>query len=171
MIKIIDITTELSAIRNEDGFFAKFKNNNSASMNVNGSATNVVFSLTDLPDNQNILLQSIGFVVGAGEILDLEKFGGLTALTNGILFTSGQNEVVITTNADVMLISSQTNIITAGTGSNTYSVIVGRWDFTDTLGGNAPIITNSNDLKITIRDNLSDVPFFQVACHGILIQE
>lgn len=169
-ISMNDISQDISAIRNEDGFFANFKNNNGTSMSVDGSATNVVFSLTDLPDGQNILLQSIGFIVAADEVLNLDKFGNLTALTNGIVFSCGGNQVIIKDNADIALISSRVATIAYGTGSNTYTAIIGRWDFTDTFGGNAPILTNVNDLKISIPDNLSTIPLFRVSCHGILIE-
>ena len=170
-IKVQDLNTNVSAIDNTDGFYADFKNNGSTVMAVDGSVTPVVFSLTDLPPKQKIILQSIGFIIGSDEIIDLAKFGNVAELTNGILFESGGNSLSIKTNSDVLLVSSSQTIFTAGEGVNTYSVIKGRWDFTDTFGNNAPIITDVESLKITIRDNIGDVPVFRVSCHGILIEE
>lgn len=171
-IKISEVFQELKGIKSTDGFYAKFKSAGVENMKVDGSSTPVVFTLEDLPEEQIILVQSISFLIGADEIIDLEKFADITApLVNGILFEAGAANSTIRNNADVFLISSEQVTNTAGEGVNTFTLINGRWDFTDTFGDNGPMLMNKDQLKITIRDNLTSASFFKVACHGILIEE
>lgn len=170
-IKISEVFQELKGIKSDDGFYVKFESSGSDNMKVDGSSTPVLFTLEDLPNEQMILVQSISFLIGADEILDLSKFSDITLpLTNGILFEAGAANAIIKDNADVFLISSHQVTSTAGEGVNTFTLINGRWDFTDTFGDNGPMLMRKEDLKITIRDNLTTASFFKVACHDILIE-
>jgi hypothetical protein len=170
MVNINDVTQNISAIRSEDCFCVDFQHNGSTDMNVNGAVNSVEFRLSDLDDDQDILLQSISFVLAADELIDLTKFGSVAKLTNGITFKAGENSKVIYDNAGVMLISSSQLIASTEIGvGNAYTVIVGRWDFTDTFGGNAPVLMNSRNMKMIVQDDLSDIALFRVSCHGIKI--
>jgi hypothetical protein len=169
MVNINDVTQNICAIRSEDCFCVDFQHNGSTDMNVNGAVDSVEFRLSDLDDDQDILLQSISFVLAADELIDLTKFGNVAKLANGISFKAGDNSKIIYDNAGVMLISSNQFIAAAGVGVNIYTVIVGRWDFTDTFGGNAPVLMNSRNMKMIVQDDLSDIPLFRVSCHGIKI--
>ena len=83
---------------------------------------------------------------------------------------SAKNWIIIRY-ADVLLISSQQTLSTAGTGNNTFTLLNGRWDFTDTFGNNGPMLMSKEELRIGIRDDLSLASFFKVSCHGILVEE
>lgn len=169
---ISKVTVDLKGIKPNDGFYAKFKNEGSESLGVDGSVTPVVFTLEDLPTDQKILIQSISFLMGADEVLDLDNFGDVSGpLTNGILFEAGEASAVIKDNADVFLISSQQHTSTAGSGGNTYTVISGRWDFSDTFSDNGSMLFDLDSFKITIRDNLSGITLFRVSIHGILLED
>jgi hypothetical protein len=171
MVNINDVTQNICAIRSEDCFCADFKHNGSTDMNINGSVNSVEFHLSELDPDQDILLQSISFVLATDELIDLTKFGNVAQLANGIIFQAGNNSKTINDNAGVMLITSSQFVATAEIGiGNTSTVIVGRWDFTDTFGGNAPVLINVRNLKMIVQDNLSTIPLFRVSCHGIKIQ-
>lgn len=171
-IKISEVFQELKGIKSTDGFYYKFKSSSSEDLKVDGGSTPVVFTLEDLPEEQMILVQSISFLIVADEIIDLEKFADITApLVNGILFEAGAANSTIRNNADVFLISSEQVTSTAAGGTNTFTLINGRWDFTDTFGDNGSILMNKDQLKITIRDDLTTASFFKVACHEIIIEE
>lgn len=170
-IKMRNVTTSIKGIKSDDGFYAKFKNNGSEDIGVNGSSTPVTFTLEDLPADQKILLQSVSFLVGADENLDLGNFGDVNGpLANGVLFEAGDASAIIKDNGDIFLISSSQFTQTVGLLAP-FTLISGRWDFTDTFGENGPMIMTADSLKITIRDNLSGISYFKVACHGILLED
>lgn len=170
MVKISEVRTDVKGIKSNEGFYAKFKNNESENIGVNGSSTHITFTLEDLPADQKILLQSVSFLVGADENLDLGNFGDVNGpLTNGVLFEAGDASAIVKDNGDIFLISSSQFTQTVGL-LNPFTLIAGRWDFTDTFGENGPMIMRADSLKITIRDNLSGISYFKVACHGILLQ-
>ena len=171
-VKISQVYQSIKGIRSNEGFYVKFKNNGNEDMRVNGSlSVPIVFTLEDLPEGQMILIQSISFLIGTDAIIDLDKFAGILKLLNGIFFEAGLANTLISTNSDVLLISSEQTLVTAGTGSNTFTLLNGRWDFTDTFGDNGSMLLNKDNLKISIRDDMTGVKFFRVSCHGILIEE
>jgi hypothetical protein len=73
----------------------------------------------------------------------------------------------IKTNGDVVLVASSTTVNSSQFASTARATIIGRWDFTDTFSGNCPRVFN-NELSITIKDNLSTMPYFRMGCHGVL---
>lgn len=169
MIKVSSINENINGIAKDDWFYTKLKFNGSMEMNINGSSTNVIFTLEDLPFGQKILLQSINFLIGTGENIDLVKFGN-TNLTNGIEFSLGSGAGLISSNADVLLVSTGTTIQSAGVGINLFSVVNGRWDLTEAFGGGSPIMLDKDDFYIKIQDDLSGVPYFEMSVHGILLK-
>jgi hypothetical protein len=172
MVNINDVTQNICAIRTEDCFCVDFQHNGSTDMNVDGSESSVEFRVSELDPDQDILLQSISFVLATAELIDLTKFGNVAKLANGVLFQAGENSKTINDNAGVMLITSNQFIVTAEIGvGNTSTVIIGRWDFTDTFGGNSPVLMNASNLKMIVQDDLSTIPLFRVSCHGIKIGE
>lgn len=170
-INMNDVSTDIKAVRGEDVFCHKFKNSGSQEMSVNGSVTPVEFSLSDLPAGQKIIIQSLSFVIGADVELNLNQFGNVAELVNGVIFNCGGGVITIKDNSDIFLISSNwvINTVARLVGLD-YTAIIGRWDFTDTFGGNAPVIVNADDFKITVQDDLSGLPLFRVSCHGILVE-
>ena len=169
--KIKELDTRLNGIKPSNAFYSKFKNNGSENFKVDGSVTPVTFAIEDLPAGQMLLLQSVSFLLGADDVLDVDKFGDINGLANGILFETKNPGMAIQNNADIFLLSSQQVTSTAGQGSNTFTLIQGRWNFQDSFGGNGLIMMNMDDLKITVRDDLTAMSYFKVSCHGILLEE
>jgi hypothetical protein len=170
-ININNTVSEIKVVRNEDTFCKKFIHAGSEAMNVDGSETPVVFSVSDLDPGQRVVLQSISFALGAAATFDLEQFGNVAALANGIELTCGTNTRNIKDNADIFMFSSYYVLQSASPLlGDDYTAIMGRWDLTDTFGGNAPVIDNASDITITINDNLTSLPLFRMSCHGIKME-
>lgn len=163
---------EIKGISTGDIFFAKFKNGGSDNLAVDGSVTPVEFTLEDLPIGSNFLMERITFLIGADDVVDLEQFGGIARLANGVVFqangdTAGiEASATIQTNGDSILISSNVELESVVFGAIAKTAIYGTWDFSETYGENAPRILN-NDLKIIVNDDLLLVDYFKVSCHGI----
>ena len=167
-VKIAQTNSHANGVNHNDVFFYHFQNSGSDLMNVNG-LTPVTFTLP-LPIGSNFLLNSLSFVIVAEEKVDINKFGNVAALANGIGYSiNGDQAGTIKTNGDVLLVSSFTNIESVRIGANTQGVIVGRWDFSDTYSGNCPRVFN-NQLAITINDNLITLPYFRMGCHGVFFE-
>ena len=168
MAQIGFASSNLQMVRPEDIFYRKFTNGGSDDMGVDGSTTSVEFTLEELDTNQKILLHEVSFVVGADEIIELDKFGNVT-LINGVLFTVGDKVVTFESNTDVHLFSTEVHTETAGNGSNTISILTGHIQFKTALSG--AILVESGDLKITIQDDMSGIEYFKVSASGVLIDD
>jgi hypothetical protein len=167
-LKLSQTNAIANGVNHNDVFFYHFQRSGSDLMNVNG-LTPVTFTLP-LPANSNFLINSLSFVIGAEENIDINKFGNVATLANGIAYSINGNQAgTIKNNGDVLLVSSFTSIGAVRIGANTQGVIVGRWDFSDTFSGNCPRVFN-NQLTITIRDNLSALPYFRMGCHGVFFE-
>jgi len=164
---------DINLIQTSDTFYTKFKKTGSDDLTVNGSVTPVEFTLEDLP-NTDFLLQRVTFLIGADAIVDLEQFGSIATLTNGVLFSANGDTPIITaraeikSNGDAILISSNVELETVAFASTKKTAIYGTWDFTETYNDNAPVIKNK-DLKIIVRDDLLLMDYFKVSCHGIIL--
>jgi len=175
MPKMSKVKTNVTGIRTNETFYAKFKNGGSDDLTVKGDVTPVEFTLEDLPAIDSFLLQRVTFLIGANALVELGQFGDLAALANGVLFsangeTVGQTaEVSIHTNGDAILVSSNVELETIAFAAVEATVIYGTWDFTETYDENAPIILGK-DLKIIVRDDLSAMDYFKVSCHGVILE-
>ena len=172
-IEYKDIKTKITAINGEDVFYAKFANGGSEDLAVNGGTTPVEFTLENLPD-ENFLLKRITFLLAADEIIDVEKFGSISALANGVSFkinegTTQQKEIVNKTNADIMLSASEVEMEVTNFAAVQASILYGIRDFRD-IFENAPIVLDKK-IKITVNDDLSALKFLRVSCHGIILNK
>lgn len=163
-MKINQATTELDAIRTEDVFYVYFKNNGSASLSVNGSVTPKVFKAEDLPF-ENFIVTRVDYIMSQDEIIDLTKFGQLTSLTNGLLF--GIGNLNFKTNGEIIMFATTSETSSIRIGGTTASIINGCWQVSDSFGNG--IVTNKDDLTLTVRDDLSTIPYFEMAISGIKI--
>lgn len=168
-----DIRTEVTGIQSSDIFYSKFKNNGSDDATVDGSVTPVEFTLEDIPDG-DFLLKRITFLLGVDAILDLEKFGDITALTNGSVFAINkglpqERSLSNKTNGDIILSASDVEINTVSFAAVESSILYGVRDFRDVFE-NAPIIINKN-ISITVNDDLTAIKYFKISCHGILLSK
>lgn len=142
------------------------KNAGSKLMNVNGSVTPKVFTYS--PVSGSAALTKLAVMINSPGTASFTNFGAISALTNGVLI-----EVVIggvTTqisnikdNADLCVVfnpsqfgSSAANTlgIPIGFGSSV-AVFVGTLDFPEPM-----ILTDSDQIQVTIRDNLSTITNF-----------
>lgn len=155
--------TDLKAIRNTDIFYGKFTNNGSHSLCVNGLVTPKEFTLnSDVPDN--FILTRVEYLISQNDVLDIKKFGNLNELVNGVKSTIDW-DIILNSNADIMLFATDSSLHSVKITGVTSTIINGNWCPFDAFGNG--LIANKNDLKITIRDDLSTLPFFEVWAVGI----
>ncbi len=145
------------------------KNAGSAAMNVNGSVTPVVFEYV-VSSSFYFGLAEINLVISDAAITPV-KFGGITALSNGITwqvvdasntllydFCPGGN---IKQNAEFGNIGGTTIVLTGG--ADQISV---TWR-TSTAGISA-ILQAGWKVRVTVRDNLTGLDYFQASVTGVL---
>lgn len=144
--------------------------NSSKAMNVNGSSVAKTFTYTPGEgvtveiNGLNILLEDVGSS-------SLGNFGALAGLTNGVLLEVSVGGV--TTNLSVL--KDNADIITrfrhAGFGSGAVSTLgapIGFGDSADMVVGymmfKRPVmLTGSDFIKVTVRDNLTNLGTFEIA--------
>ncbi len=142
-------------------------------MNVDGSVTPVDFDINPPPDRA-VVLDSLHFVL-QGTNMTPSKFGGLTALTNGIALQilEGEDIVVdfaqafrITMNADFSLFSEGA-IQSFGAGAD--DMLSTTFDFQ--LSGRLLLMNGVETVRIKIQDDLSGgaLSRFECMARGYLI--
>ena len=159
-------------------FRSYFKNSSASSdMRVNGATTNVPFYLA-ADDEFDYFIKTISIkVADAGATF--EKFGNLTALTNGVEFTWSNQKVGeliihegLKTNISLFRLSAQTPTITDLSGSGADAIIVDvdlarlfgtPWGLRLTKG-------TTDRMTFTVKDNLSTgLDEFNIIGYGIKI--
>jgi len=165
-----NLKANTTVMQSSDIFYAKFTNNGSDSMNINGT-TPVIFTLEDIPDG-DFILERVTFLIGADIIVDLDKFGDIDELTNGVKLSINEGLVQERTlinknNGDVLLSISFSTIDSTSFASTEHSVINGVRDYKELFGSGVAVI--DNNISVTIQDDLSSVKYFKVSCHGVLI--
>lgn len=164
-MKIGQFATDLDALNQEEIFYIPFTNNGSANLNVNGSVTPVVFTL-DIPMDK-FAITRIDYLISTNDVLDIKKFGSLNALANGLLFEiNGTHN--FKTNADVMLFASDSTLDSVKITGTVATIINGNWSPLDVF--HHALVADKNNLKLTVRDDLSTLPFLQFAVSGIKIE-
>lgn len=142
---------------------SQFLNGSSKNMDVDGSVTPVDFSYS--PTSGKIYIKQISFFIADNGITPPDKFGKITALTNGLVLevqTKGNVYQIcnIKDNADLVNIFSNEPLIP---GSNS-----GFLDNNDSYSGNLlfdmPIVLDtsmSDYIKFIVQDDLSGIDFLQ----------
>lgn len=162
-MRVNDVTRELDGLRNEDIFYAKFKSGGSSSLAVNGAATPVVFTLEDLAIDRFLLTRVI-FIIGSSDAISLTNFANLPALTNGILFNfDGVHS--FKNNGEISLFATDIMTESAKIEGVSSSVLRGNWSLFDVFENG--LISNKADLAITVRDDLTAIPYIEFAAYGI----
>lgn len=156
----------------------------STEMNVDGSTTEVVFSLRAIAE-RDIYVNSISIRIADGGSPNLNKFGNLSELTNGVEWrwsTTDTGNIIlhegITTNLEFIRTGHKTAAI--GTGTDAY--------LADVSGGGTskaylPIIDiseqfgkpwglrlrkgTSDKMSFVIKDNLSSLDAFDAIAYGV----
>jgi len=155
----------------------------SNSMAVNGSANSVDFYIT-ADKTYDIYIKYISVEIGDGGAPSLNKFGSLSALTNGVSFiwdTLKEPEYElhegIETNKEFVRIGSDTSAIGSGTeafladvsGGGTEKSYLPSIDFKEIYGLTWGIRLRKgtlDNLKFTIRDNLTGLSTFNAIATG-----
>lgn len=161
-----------------------FRNAGSIDMNVDGSVTNQVFSISASPDF-NIYIKYISIEIGDDGSPALNKFGNLTELTNGVewsFFTQKEGDTIlhdgIKTNKAFIRIGGDTPAIGDGTtafladvtGGGTEKSYLISIDVAETFGMPFGIRLRkgtTDTLSFTVRDDLSTLLTFDAIAFGI----
>jgi hypothetical protein len=156
----------------------------STAMAVNGSITNVEFSLRAISE-RDIYVNSISVRIADGGSPNLNKFGNLTALTNGVewKWTTSDNGVIvlhegIQTNLEFIRTGHKTAAIGTGTdayladvsGNNTSKAYLPIIDISEQFGKpwGMRLRKGTND-KITfvVKDDLTGLDAFDAIAYGV----
>jgi hypothetical protein len=153
-------------------------------MSVNGSSTNVDFYVTAVAD-YDIYLKSISVVIGDGGAPNLNGFGALAALTNGIQWCFFGSEIGlyelhdgIKTNLEFIRLGVDTAGIGTGTdafladvsGDGSEKSYLPTIDIEETFGlryGLRLRKGTQDKLVFTVRDDLSALTTFNAISYGI----
>lgn len=153
-------------------------------LTVDGSSTSVEFSIDAIPE-YDIYIKSISLVIGDGGSPALNKYGNLTALTNGIkwdLFNQEEGAYElhdgIKTNLEFVRLGVDTGAIGTGTdayladvsGGGTEKSYLPTIDIEETFGlryGLRLRKGTTDRLIFTVRDNLTDLTTHNAIGYGI----
>jgi hypothetical protein len=155
-------------------------------MAVNGSVTEVDFKINAI-NNKDIYLRSLSVLIGDGGSPALNKFGNLSALTNGVEIvysTARDGEIIIhegiKTNLEFIRIGVDTPAIGTGTdafladvsGGGTEKSYIPTIDIQETFGlpfGLKLRQGTSDFISFRVRDDLSTITTFNIIGYGIQI--
>lgn len=159
-------------------FRAYFRNSSASNdMRVNGATTNVQFYIT-ADANYDYYIKTISIkLADAGAVLD--KFGNITALTNGVEFKWTSQKIGdliihegIKNNIEFFRLSSQNPVITDLSGAGADSIIVDV-DLSRLFGmpyGIRLVKGSTDKISFTVKDNLSaGLDEFNIIGYGIKI--
>ena len=148
-----------------------FEDSGSPDLNVDGSSTPVEF-LVEPTTGKIFYVYSVSIVIEDNAI-NFTKFGGITALTNGLDFKvteNGLSEVTLTnikTNGEFYTFAN--NVILE---SASIDILVAHINIKQSTGTSIKLIdSNSDNLKIVINDDLTSINKFQVVARGYEVDE
>lgn len=148
-------------------------NSSSKDLTVDGSSVNVTFSYS--PGSGSVRINALSCILKDDGTTDLNKFGVLTGLTNGLLIKATISGVdyqitVIKDNADFVTrfsknhfgsgaILSLLGVPTPEGFGNSNNTFIGRMELPHPL-----ILTDSDAISVVVRDNISNVDYLNIAC-------
>jgi hypothetical protein len=165
-------------------FRSYFENVGSNDMTVNGSTNSVDFSINAV-DEYDIYIKSISVVIGDGGTPALNKFGALSALTNGVewvYFNQFQGEYIlhegIKTNLEFIRLAVDTGAIGTGvdayladvSGGGTEKSYLPTIDLAESYGMTWGIRlrkSTTDKLIFRVADNLTGLTTFNAIAYGI----
>jgi hypothetical protein len=160
--------------------------NDSNDLRADGSSTSVEYSIGAVKDF-DIYIKTISLVIGDGGSPSLNKFGSLSALTNGVRWSIFSNELGdytlhdgIKTNLEFVRLGIDTGAIGTGTdayladvsGGGTEKSYLPTIDLQETFGltfGLRLRAGTADRLTFTIQDNLTALTTFNAIGYGIRI--
>lgn len=163
-INIRQAETEIDIIANDSIFYRHFTNNFNESLAVDGSTTPVRYTLENLDDTDDFILTRIDFLISVGDIVDINEFGNLPELANGLLFNvDGQRN--FQSNGDLMLFMTDATIDSVKLEGVAQSIINGHWDVRKAfLNG---LVCEKDKLYLEVRDNLSTIDYLKFTASGL----
>lgn len=142
----------------------------SIDMNIDGSSTSVLFKYI-CPANTESAIARLNIHIQDGKV-DPPDFGGISALTNGVLFEIYDSDdtliidlldgVPIKANTHWAMFAGTDVVVHTGTGDD---AMTARWTFA--RAGGALHITAGQYFQATIRDNLSAISAFHMVLQGV----
>jgi hypothetical protein len=157
--------------------YEQLLNSGSKDLTVNGSVTPVVFSYS--PGSGTVRLTGISLILRDEGTTDLNKFGVLSALTNGLLMqysisSSDYTLANMKDNSDVANVFSDVQHFGNSATLSILSVVTpqGWGNSTNIFKGklllrNGVILTDSDSIKVTVRDNISNVDHLEI---GVFVE-
>jgi hypothetical protein len=142
----------------------------SADMGVNGSVTPVIFSVT--PQGDEILhIGQLLVTIESSAAADDSKFGGLPALTNGVVVRVSRNngaefETLSTWRTNKDLKEDMYLVVYSDkAGGGNYGVH-GKWNLEESGAISKIDETNNDKFEVVIQDNLTSLVDFQIKVQG-----
>lgn len=149
-------------------------NSGSKNMNVNGASVNQVFTYSP-GGSSSVVIEGITCLLRDEGTTSLSKFGAISSLTNGVLMEFNISGVTtalanIKDNADLCssfhwsyfgngAVLSILAVTTPVGFLDSANVFIGHINF-----DNPVILTGSDSITVTIRDNISNIDLLQMSC-------
>jgi hypothetical protein len=159
-VKINDIV-----YRSVNHYHDSLRNSGSNLMNVNGSVTPVIFDYVATQEDHLVTLSLAFESTGA---IQLNNFGGLAALINGVLFESNIGGVAreiatLRNNGGLSNFFGDSHQISQYSGAGLGGA---RFLLTGIFKTEQPLKLNPGDsIRATVRDDLSGITYFRVGFH------
>ena len=143
-------------------------------LNQNGSVTPVTFAVQP-PTDAKFHITAISITITDDATMDDSKFGGITALTNGIIARrvdgSTANYLIITNNRGFYQAGYDYQYNDRAGGTGAYGFLA-RKDLLKTNGNVIALDGATNDqLQFINRDNLTGLSEFTVSVHGHIVED
>jgi len=144
----------------------------SRAMNVDGSVTPQTFQIGPIGSSIGVNITLISGYIQDGSVMDDSQFGGITALTNGVLLrkTDGTNNNLwnVKSNSDLAVICCGEFQYTSKAPAGSYGArFCNR--YTGDSQGVAIKLTGSDMLEIIIQDDLTGLEEFRVIAKGYVL--
>jgi hypothetical protein len=133
-------------------------------MIVNGSVTPVDFIASPPADKYWMLTRAIIYMSGS-VVFSEEKFGSLTALTNGVQILVDGEEITVWKD-NINIVTCMYDVKSEGMFSKVDKSMHGRWTFAKAVGGLSHGFKTLDNFTVRVRDNLTGLTQFHVRVQG-----
>ncbi len=142
-------------------------NGGSNNMAVNGAAEPVEFVFS-VPKNRRLTVGRIFIYIEGAAPFDSEKFGNLTALTNGLLIENN-GSVLENWKDNVDIVTSMFDTEEGRAFAQSGRVLRCRWTFSKSSGDAIGLVLRALQFfKTTVRDDLSSLALLRIKLQGTL---
>lgn len=152
-------------------FSATLKNGSNSNMAVNGSSAPVPFTLVK-PSAQDVRIGAISIIAECSGLAFGNKFieSTITALTNGLLFEAKADDVPIVWQTakrtrDLIEIAAPGGVVLVSGSPSLFKVDL--WLPENLKFIKAGIFTSDDYFRVTVRDDLRNLHFLEVALQGV----